>query len=163
MRAGSPQNSQRIGDGGTMTRSAACPLRAPLCRRAGRSAGCAITATTLGVAIASGTGCARSRNADPEVASRSIHECAHLLGLQLANKLPSETILLTGMQKTTTTEDVVQTFRAFGPVADAAVASSQRGFGLVRFKTQKAIAEAMQQFRTSEVVVKDVAITLRQL
>lgn len=100
---------------------------------------------------------------DPEVASRAIHECAHLLGLRLANKLPSETLLLTGMQKTTTTLDILQTFRAFGPVAEAAVASNQRGFGLVRFKNPRNIEAAVYQCQMSEIVVKDVAITVRQL
>ena len=99
---------------------------------------------------------------DPEVASRSIHECAHLLGLELANKLPSETLLLTGMQKTTTAEDVLMTFRVFGPVEEAAVAN-QRGFGLVRFKNPRNITAAIQQCKMSEIVVKDVAITVRKL
>ena len=100
---------------------------------------------------------------DPEDASRTIHECAHLMDLQLANQLMVQTILLSGMQKTTTAADVIKTFRQFGPVDDAAVASNQRGFGFVRFRNPKSIDQAMDQFFNSEVVVKDVAITLRKL
>ena len=35
--------------------------------------------------------------------------------------------------------------------------------GLVRFKNTKSAMEAMQKFRTSEIVVKNVAITLKIL
>lgn len=66
---------------------------------------------------------------DPEDASRTIHECAALLGLQLANQLQVTTIILSGMQKTTSSVDVLRTMRNFGPVENAAVASNQRGFG----------------------------------
>lgn len=65
----------------------------------------------------------------PDDASRTIHECAALLELELANKLPVTTLILSGMQKTTTTVEVMSAFRKFGPVQDAAVASCQRGFG----------------------------------
>ena len=67
------------------------------------------------------------------------------------------------MQKTTTVEDVIQTFRAFGPVREAAVASNQRGFGLVRFRNPKCIDAAVYQCRMAEIVVKDVGITVRKL
>ena len=99
----------------------------------------------------------------PEDASRTIHECAALLNLELANQLPVTTFILTGMQKTTTAQDVVTSFRRFGPIQDAAVATGHRGFGLLRFKNQSAANATMQKFRSSEIVVKDVAITLKVL
>ena len=99
----------------------------------------------------------------PEDASRSIHECAALLDLELANKLPVTTIVLSGMQKTTTIDDLKKTFRRFGPIQDAAVATSQRGFGIIRFANQNAATVAMNKFRSSEIVVKEVAITLKVL
>ena len=66
----------------------------------------------------------------PEDASRTIHECAALLGLELATQLPVTTIVLSGMQKTTTSEDVVTAFQNFGTIEAAAVASGSRGFGM---------------------------------
>jgi hypothetical protein len=65
----------------------------------------------------------------PEDASRSIHECAALLGLQLATEIPVVTLIVTGMRKTVTAEEMISAFSEFGEIADAAVASNQRGFG----------------------------------
>ena len=36
----------------------------------------------------------------PDHASRSIHECAGMLGLQLAEDIPADTLIVTGMRKT---------------------------------------------------------------
>ncbi len=65
----------------------------------------------------------------PEEASRSIHECAALLGLQLATEIPVTTLIITGMRKTVTARDMIDAFAEFGDIAEAAVASNQRGFG----------------------------------
>jgi len=65
----------------------------------------------------------------PEEASRSIHECAALLGLQLAAEIPVTTLIITGMRKTVTAEDMLEAFAEFGEISEAAVASNQRGFG----------------------------------
>ena len=65
----------------------------------------------------------------PDDASRTIHECAALLELQLATSLPVTTLVLSGMRKTATANDVIRAFRRFGAVEDAAVASNERGFG----------------------------------
>lgn len=65
----------------------------------------------------------------PEEASRSIHECAALLGLQLATEIPVTTLIITGMRKTVTADDLVEAFAEFGDISEAAVASNQRGFG----------------------------------
>ena len=65
----------------------------------------------------------------PEEASRSIHECAALLGLQLATEIPGTTLIITGMRKTVTAEDMIDAFSEFGEISEAAVASNQRGFG----------------------------------
>jgi hypothetical protein len=65
----------------------------------------------------------------PDDASRAIHECAALLNLQLASDLPVTTVIITGMRKTVTAIDVMEAFREFGEIDDAAVASNQRGFG----------------------------------
>jgi len=99
----------------------------------------------------------------PDDASRTIHECAALLNLQLANDLPNSTVILTGMRKTVRANDVIRTFRKFGAIEDAAVASNQRGFGIVRFRTLKTVDQVMMRFRTSEIVVQDVAVQCKIL
>lgn len=68
----------------------------------------------------------------PEEASRSIHECAALLGLQLATEIPVTTLIITGMRKTVTADDLLDAFAEFGEISEAAVASNQRGFGECR-------------------------------
>lgn len=65
----------------------------------------------------------------PDDASRAIHECASLLSLQLASDLPVTTVIITGMRKNVTAQDIVEAFREFGEIDDAAVASNRRGFG----------------------------------
>ena len=65
----------------------------------------------------------------PDDASLSIHECAALLGLQLATEIPVVTLIITGMRKTVAAGDMVDAFAEFGDIADAAVSSNQRGFG----------------------------------
>ncbi|CAB9501931.1 expressed unknown protein [Seminavis robusta] len=100
---------------------------------------------------------------DPEDASRTIHECAFLLGLKLANQLPVTTIVLSGMHKATTTADIIRVLKKFGNIESAAVASNQRGFGIVRFKNQKSSMAAMEQHDTDEVVVKNVGVTMKLL
>jgi hypothetical protein len=62
-------------------------------------------------------------------ASRSIHECAALLGLQLATEIPVTTLIITGMRKTVAAMDMIDAFKEFGEISEAAVASNQRGFG----------------------------------
>ena len=69
----------------------------------------------------------------PEEASRSIHECAALLGLELATEIPVTTLIITGMRKTVTAGDMIDAFSEFGEISEAAVASNQRGFGAYIF------------------------------
>jgi hypothetical protein len=66
---------------------------------------------------------------EPDDASRTIHECAAMLGLQLATDIPETALIVTGMRKKVTRTDVIQAFREFGEIQDAAVASNNRGFG----------------------------------
>jgi len=65
----------------------------------------------------------------PEDASRTVHECAVLLNMDVSNELPLVTLILTGLRKTVKANDVIRAFRRFGPIDDAAVASNERGFG----------------------------------
>lgn len=99
----------------------------------------------------------------PEEASRSIHECAALLGLQLATEIPVTTLIITGMRKTVTAGDMIDAFSEFGEISEAAVASNQRGFGILRFQANKSVDLAMKRFRTEEIVVQDVAVQVKVL
>lgn len=65
----------------------------------------------------------------PEDASRTIHGCAALLGLQLAEDLPETTLIITGMRKSVSRQDVEDAFKKFGDIENAAVSSNRRGFG----------------------------------
>jgi hypothetical protein len=65
----------------------------------------------------------------PDDASRSIHECAALLGLELATDIPVTTLIISGMRKTVAAEDIIEAFREFGDISEVAVSSNQRGFG----------------------------------
>jgi len=99
----------------------------------------------------------------PDHASRAIHECGALLGLQLAEEIPADTLIITGMRKTVKKEDVRKAFAEFGEIEDAAVSAFERGFGLVRFKSPKSVQRAMDKFRTEEIVVQDVAVMVKVL
>lgn len=107
--------------------------------------------------------CVRAGVVDPEDGSRSIHSCAALLGLQLAQEPPQTVLILTGMLKTTTDDDVQEAFAQFGPIEGAAVATGEKGFGVIRFRSPKSAVRAMEVFRTSEVVLNNVAIQLTPL
>lgn len=94
-------------------------------------------------------------------ASRTIHESAALLGLQLVNKLPTATLIISGMQKTTTALDMIRTLAEFGDISEAAVASGRRGFGLVRFSRNSSVERAMQRYRSAEIEILDVNIQMK--
>lgn len=96
----------------------------------------------------------------PDDATQIIHECAVLLGLKLASDLSATTILISGMRKNATEADIRITFSVFGDIAVAAVSPTERGFGILRFKSNNAVNRAMSKFRTEEVVVEDVAVQL---
>lgn len=66
---------------------------------------------------------------DPECGSRAIHECAALLGLQLASNIPGNALIVTGMPKWVKAPDLIAAFSEFGEIESAAVSSNRRGFG----------------------------------
>lgn len=65
----------------------------------------------------------------PEDASRTIQGCATLLELQLGEDLPETTIIITGMPKTIDKATLIDVFKEYGEIEDAAIASRSRGFG----------------------------------
>lgn len=99
----------------------------------------------------------------PDEAARTIHECAALLGLELASDIAEDTVIVTGLRKNVTKSDLELTFREFGEIDEAAVASNSRGFGIVRFVSRTSTQETMKKFRLGEIVVQDVAVTVRVL
>jgi len=66
---------------------------------------------------------------DPVDASQTIHECAAMMNLDLVQMLPINTLVLSGMRKTATRDDIIRAFRRFGSIEAAAVAFNERGFG----------------------------------
>jgi len=105
----------------------------------------------------------RNNKIAPEQASRSIHGCAAMLNLQLAENIPETALIITGMRKTVETKHVISAFRAYGEIEEAAVAPKSRGFGVVRYKSPKSVIKALQKFRNEEIVVQDVAVMVRVL
>jgi len=65
----------------------------------------------------------------PADGSRIIHECCALLGLPLEIDIPKTTLIVTGMVKTATSEDLMDGFREFGDIEGIAVAGGEKGFG----------------------------------
>jgi hypothetical protein len=96
-------------------------------------------------------------------ASRTVHESAALLGLPLANELSMTTVLFSGMRKTVEASDMVKVLREFGDIDVAAVASGQRGFGLVRYRNSKSVEKALRRYRDGEIVIQDVAVQMKVL
>jgi len=99
----------------------------------------------------------------PEDASRTIHGSAAMLGLQLAETLPENTLIVTGMRKQVTKDHIAKAFKEFGEIESAAVSSKQRGFGVVRYRSPKSVQNAMNRFRYGEIVVQDVGVMIRVL
>ena len=99
----------------------------------------------------------------PEDASRSIHECAALLGLPLASEIPLTTILITGMSKTVASVDILDAFDEFGEISEAAVATYPLGFGILRFRNPRSIDLALKKYKRDEIVVQDVPVEIEVL
>lgn len=98
-----------------------------------------------------------------EDASRTIHESAALLSLPLANDLPMTTLIISGMRKKAAASHMVSVLREFGDIDVAAVASGQRGFGIVRFRHPKSVDRAMRRYRSGEIVIEDVGVQIKAL
>jgi len=99
----------------------------------------------------------------PEHASRTIHGCGAMLGLQLEENLPGTTLIVTGIRKKAKKEDVVEAFKEFGDIENAAMATNSRGFGVVRYRSPTSVQRAMDRYRMGEIVVQDVAANVRVL
>ena len=99
----------------------------------------------------------------PNVASRTIHECAATLGLELAESIPETTIIVTGMRMGVRRRDVVAAFKEFGEIDDAAVSPNARGFGLVRFISPKSVLRALEKYRRAYLFVQDASVEIRVL
>jgi hypothetical protein len=86
-----------------------------------------------------------------------------MLGLTLAHDLSQNSVIVTGMRKTEKKDMLHAAFRPFGEIEGAAVAPGERGFGLVRFRKPKTVLAVMAQYNRSEIVVNDVAVTVKVL
>jgi len=99
----------------------------------------------------------------PERGSTAIHGAAAMLGLQLAGELPETAILVSGMRHKVQKEDLYAAFSEFGEIEGCAVAPNAKGFGLVRYKSPKAVQRALERYRTNNIDVQDVSVNVRVL
>jgi len=99
----------------------------------------------------------------PEHASMTIHGCAILFHFVLEKDPPETTILVTGMPKTVNTSTLTKAFAEFGEIEGAACASNSRGFGVVRYLRKHSVKNVLNLYHGDEVVVQNVAVTIRQL
>lgn len=104
---------------------------------------------------------------NPSDGTLAIHSCAAMLGLQLETDLPNNVILVTGLLKTKDTTQgrkyLVEAFEQFGAIESAAIASSNKGFGFVRFVHPRSVQRALEQYHNSEIEVQDVSVMIRPL
>ncbi|GMI32654.1 hypothetical protein TeGR_g3600 [Tetraparma gracilis] len=100
---------------------------------------------------------------DADAASRAIHNCAAFLGLELATSVPKNTVVVTGLRKTCTPQDLHDAFGAFGKISEAEVADGGRGFALVRFRSAKSADRVLSAFKRDEIVVQDVAVVIKPM
>ena len=103
----------------------------------------------------------------PSDGTLAIHSCAAMLGVQLEQDLPNNVLLVTGLLKTRDTargrQNLIEAFEPFGAIESAAIASSNKGFGFVRFVHPRSVQRALEQFRKSEIEVQDVSVMIRPL
>lgn len=98
-----------------------------------------------------------------EDGSRTIHESAALLNLKLVNELPMTTVVISGMRKTGDAHHMMSVLREFGDIDVAAVASRQKGFGIVRFRHPKSVDKVMRRYRSGEIEIQEVAVQVKAL
>ena len=73
------------------------------------------------------------------------------------------TVIISGMRKTTTADDMKKALKEFGDIDVAAVASGRRGFGIVRFRRSSSVDRALRRYRSGEIVILDVSIQMKVL
>jgi hypothetical protein len=105
---------------------------------------------------------------NPSDGTSIIHSCAAMLGLQLENDLPNNVLIVTGLLKTKDTTQgrqyLIEAFEPlFGDIESAAIASSNKGFGFVRFVHPRSVQRALERFNTSEIEVQDVSVMIQTL
>jgi len=100
----------------------------------------------------------------PDQGSQAIHECAAILDLELAVEIPITAIVVAGMRKTVNRNDMLDAFGEFGKIDYVSIASSSRGFGLVRFQSPSGVRKAIEKYqKDGEIVVQDVGVVVREL
>eukprot|EP00804_Cyclotella_cryptica_P030467 CCRYP_008532-RB/>CCRYP_008532-RB protein AED:0.07 eAED:0.07 QI:129/1/1/1/0.83/0.71/7/454/716 len=103
----------------------------------------------------------------PLQGSQIVHGCAKIIGLPRSRDLPQTTLIIQGMLKT---NDLVlgqqcirNAFNHFGAIEAAAIAPNNHGFGFVRFVQAKSAQRALRAYRDSEIVIQDVAVSIKAL
>ena len=99
----------------------------------------------------------------PEFASSAAHRVACYLGLPLTLDLPKTCVIVTGLRKTATADDLIKVFQDFGKVKYCEVAEGNKGFGMVEYRSSIAVTKVMLEYNTREVVVGEVAVVVAEL
>lgn len=90
--------------------------------------------------------------------SRIIHECCALLGLPLEEEIPKTTLIVTGMVKTATSEDLKDGFKEFGEIEAVAVAGGERGFGTFKLLIDENVIDNFFSSELSDNLDSDVVL-----
>lgn len=103
----------------------------------------------------------------PLEAAQLAHGVATVIGLPLLNDLPKQTLVITGMRKTTDVDRgqhvILAAFERFGPIEQAAIAPNNRGFGFVRFSKPKSVQRALEKYRVAEIEIQNVSVSIKTL
>jgi len=99
----------------------------------------------------------------PAAASQAIHSVAAVLELDLETPLPRNTIVLFGMNKYVTREDLENALKIYGRIDGVAVASGNKGFGVCRFRASSAMNRALNASFRGEINIMEVSPQIREL
>jgi hypothetical protein len=96
----------------------------------------------------------RNEELTSDAACRIILSVACILGLEMAQSVSKDTIILNGLDNNTTTvDDLHRHLSTFGKVEAAAIARCRHGFGFCRFKDESAAAQALVAFENDTLVI----------
>ncbi|CAB9506929.1 expressed unknown protein [Seminavis robusta] len=103
---------------------------------------------------------------DPDAATRATYSGASLLEVNIGKMEESSfpaAIILTGIRKSATSDDIINALEEFGVINEVGVALKGYGFGMVRFTTKDGVNKVWEEYVCSEVVVQDVAANVRKV
>ena len=99
----------------------------------------------------------------PAAASQAIHSVAAVLKLDLATPLPRNTIVLFGMRKDVSRDNLQNALQIYGRIEGVTVASGNKGFGVCRFRASSAMNRALNASFRDEINIQEVSPQIREL